>query len=127
MSIKVVAVNYDAEAEVVAFNAANDPSPPGKNMVLITVEATNIGSDELLDLFFDPFWNLVGSKGIEYDEFDPDCGVFLPGELEGELAPGATRQGNVCVQADEDDTNLVFFVEMFRDDFEFERLYLALE
>jgi hypothetical protein len=123
--LRVTDVDFDAEGAVLTFFPDNDPSPPGKNMVLVTVELTNVGQSADLDAFFDLYWNLVGAKGIVYDEFAPSCGI-TPDELEGTLAPGAALTGNVCVQADEDDSNLVFLVEMFDDNFDSHPLYMAL-
>jgi hypothetical protein len=109
MEAQVVEVNLDAEEAVLQESALNEATP-GKDMVLITLLIENVG-DGPLDAFFDPYFYLIGDNEVEYDEFDPSCGL-VPDELEGELAPGDSLQGNVCVQADEDDSGLVFFIEM---------------
>ena len=121
---KVIAVNLDAWPAVQAENQFNDPPEPGKRMVMVTLDVTNVGPDSLD--FVEPTYGLVGDKAVVYETFDPSCGV-IPDELTGELFPGGTKQGNVCFQADTDDANLVLFVEMYTADFEQERLFLALQ
>jgi hypothetical protein len=125
MEVRIVDVNTDAEEIVLAEDPLNEAAE-GKNMVLMRLEVTNVGETPL-DVFFEPFYFLVGDKGTEYDEFDPSCGL-APDELEGELQPGDSTEGNVCVQADEDDENIVFFIEMLSEaTFQDERVYFALD
>jgi hypothetical protein len=121
----VLAANVDAWPVIQAENQFNDPPELGKRMVLITLQATNIGQ-ESLNVSFDPSFKLVGSKGVVYDGLDAYCGV-IPDPLDGELFPGGAKQGNVCVQADADDSNLVLFVEMYDEDFDKERVFFALQ
>jgi hypothetical protein len=122
--VRILEVNFDAEDIVLAEDPSNEAAS-GKDMVLIAIEVTNEG-DEELDVFFDLYYNLIGEKGIEYDEFDPSCGT-VPNELEGILAAGEKTMGNICVQADDDDSDLVFLLQMFDDDFDQVPLYMALD
>jgi len=122
--VRILDVNPDAE-DVVLDEAPSNEATPGKRMVLVTIEVTNVG-DEELDVFFDLFYNLIGDKGTAYDEFDPSCGV-APDEIEGVLDTGESATGNVCVQADDDDSDLVFFLEMFDEDLDTDTLYMALK
>ncbi|MEX0682709.1 MAG: hypothetical protein WD904_10880 [Dehalococcoidia bacterium] len=122
--VRVLTVEFDAEEIVLAEDSTN-VATADKNMVLMKIEITNVG-DEDLDVFFDLFYNLIGDKGTPYNEFDPSCGL-VPDEIEGVLETGESTEGSVCVQADEDDSDLVLLLEMFGDDVDEEVLYLALE
>ena len=125
MQVVVTAVDFDAEPVILAENQFNDPAEPGNVMVLVTLEVTNVG-DAPLDVFFEPFFYLVGRNALVYEQFDPSCGL-VPDELDGELFTGGMVTGNVCLQAAADDDELVFFVELFDDEtFEEIRTFFAL-
>jgi hypothetical protein len=123
-AFRVLNVNFDAEDEILAYNDQNEAAP-GLNMVLAKVEVTN-NAEDAVDLVADIFWNLVADEGIEYDGLIMRCGI-IPDELRGQLNSGESATGNVCVQAGEDDADLVLAVEMFDADFNIATLYMALE
>jgi hypothetical protein len=125
VSVKVLDVNPDAADVILAENAFNDTPAPGNRMVLIRLEFTNVGS-EPYDVYADPRFNLVGDKAVVYDEFDGYCGV-TPDPLEGEIFPGGTKAGDICLQVDGTDSNLVFFLAQFDDNFDEQRLFFALK
>ena len=125
LEAKVIAANLDAYGAVQAANQFNEPPKPGKRMVLVTLEVANVGT-ESLNVGFDPSYKLVGTKSVVYEQHDPSCGV-IPEDLDGELFTGGRKQGNVCFQADIDDTNLVLIVEMRTKDFNQERKFLAIQ
>ncbi len=93
-------------------------------MVLMTVELTNVGT-EPIDLGLDLEYSLYGESSIPYDWFDPGCGV-VPGEFLDILVPGATLQGNLCVQPDDDETDLTLAIVLYpgTDD---DQVYFSLE
>ncbi len=70
-------------------------------------------------------YSLYGESSIPYDWFDPGCGV-VPGEFLDILEPGATLQGNLCVQPDDDETDLILAIVLYpgTDD---DQVYFSLE
>ena len=123
--IRVIDVDFDAEDTVLAENEFNEPADDGHRMVLWRFEITNIGED-VLDAYFDPGYSLVDDSGKVYGEFDFSCGV-IPDEIEGELQPGDSVEGNFCIQAEEDAEGLLFEVSIFDEDFEETLAYFELE
>jgi hypothetical protein len=96
--IRVVAVDYDAQAEVLAANRFNDPAPPGKTMVMATLEFTYVGSEKG-DVFWDLTYTIVGTDGLAFSDTDSEarCGVEPNGLTEApKLYAGAQTQANVC-------------------------------
>lgn len=88
----------DASDVVLAENLFNDEPAEGRQFVMVEVNATYIGDDTGLpwtDLRFD----FVGSQGNTFGSGSNDyCGV-IPNDLTdlGEMHPGASGGGNVCV------------------------------
>jgi len=123
--ISVVSVNRDAWPVVQAASRFNDPPAANERMLLITVRARNVSSNqkpENIDVYS---FQLVGSRNELYDAFDAerDCGT-IPNDLDAGLFPGGQAEGNVCFKVPSDETGFVLVWEEFFSD---QLTYFALE
>jgi hypothetical protein len=98
-SVTVNSVDLDAWPEIEAENPFNEPPAAGRKFVMFHATTTYNGT-ETGDVRFDLDWGIVGSLGNTFGLADY-CGV-IPDDLNdaGELFPGATAVGNVCVSAE---------------------------
>ncbi len=106
--IRVLAANYDAWPQIQAANQFNDPPRPGNRMVLVTVQAANVGSDLAVSRNISASdFRITGDRGVVYTTFGDStrCGV-VPDSLAWDTFPGAVVTGNVCVQIPEDENGL---------------------
>jgi hypothetical protein len=125
-SVSVNSVDLDAWPEVSEENQFNDPPAAGRQFVMFNAATTYDGTDTG-NPSFDLSWAIVGSLGNTFgSSMDDYCGVIPDGlDDQGELFPGATADGNVCVSADSDQLDgATIQVEQFFAD---EPLYVALE
>lgn len=96
--VTVDSVDTDAWPEIQAANTYNDPPAAGRQYVMFHVTATYTGEasgDPGLGLN----WSIVSSTGNSFgSNYEDYCGA-IPDALtdQGELFPGATATGNVCV------------------------------
>ena len=96
--ITIHSTNQDATAAVLAENQFNDPPAPGRQFVMADVSTTYTGTDTgtpWIDLSF----RILGSANNVFGSASADsCGV-IPNALSdtGELYPGGSSRGNVCV------------------------------
>lgn len=97
--IKIVSVDTDATAAVMAANSLNKQAP-GKHFVLARISATYTGSGA--GNFFVPSLQLraVGPSGVSYSTFGSDsrCGVIADAFHSSVVFAGGTIVGNVCWQ-----------------------------
>ncbi len=94
-TVDLAPTNVDADEVVLAENMFNDAPPDGERFVMVEVTTTYNGDDSgtpWIDLRF----RFMGADGNTHDE--GECGV-IPDPLfdVGEMFPGATASGNVCV------------------------------
>ncbi|TDO18188.1 hypothetical protein EV580_1372 [Mycobacterium sp. BK086] len=84
----------EAGTQVAAENRFNDEPEPGMEYWIVPVTATYVG-EKTGNLIFGVRIKFVGADNRTYDD---DCGV-LPNPLSdvGDLYPGGTAKGNVCV------------------------------
>lgn len=122
--ITVLDVNGDAWLEVQAENTFNDPPEEGYRMVMVTVRVTNVQSGDETDIISSYDFDMVGSHNEVYGGMEHYCGV-MPNELEAELFPGGTTEGNVCTQIPSDETDLLLIASISWD--KEDRRYFALE
>ncbi|MFT5224227.1 MAG: hypothetical protein ACI867_002559, partial [Glaciecola sp.] len=89
----------DATAEVLEFNAQNQPPPEGQVMALARIEATFLGEGSA-NAFLEMEWALVDDAGTLYT--DADCGV-LPDDLASQsgVPRGQSANGTICFAVDE--------------------------
>jgi hypothetical protein len=96
--VSVTSVDLDAWPEIKQENQFNDPPASGHQFVMFAVTGTYNGT-ETGNPSIDLQWNVVGSQGNTYGSgIDDYCGV-IPDAFsdQGELFPGATAAGNVCI------------------------------
>jgi hypothetical protein len=93
---------------------ASDPQVIGTETEwLITLDVYNAGNDPL-DVFFEPFYFMIGDTNVEYDEFDYGCDEF-PDRITGTVQPGDFAFGNVCFAIPSNDTIVVLYIELDGD------------
>ena len=80
--------------------------PEGKVYAVATVMIRNVGSPDKTESYVPSDFRIVGSKGVIYDDwlFEPDTGNLLGSQ---EIFGGATIEGDIVREVDEDDTGLV--------------------
>lgn len=97
--VRVVGSTLDATQEVLGYNQFNEEPEPGKQYVLIEVEATRTGEDAAA-FWVDMHYVFVGSGGNTFDA----APVSVPDSLSdtGEAYPGASIAGNLVFQVASD-------------------------
>ena len=117
-------VNFDAWPLVKLENQFNDPPQEGKRMIMVTLVATNVAGEEPVSLSSSNF-RMVGEYQTPYSSFGEDtrCGV-VPESLSGEVKPGETLQGNICVQVPIREKGLVLVYDGYGVDIP--KVYFAL-
>ncbi len=123
--LTVLKVNRDAWPVIQAFSRFNDAPAATEKMLMVTVRAKNVKTDqkpENIDTFS---FRVVGSRNQLYDPFDAkrDCGS-IPDDLDADLFPGGSAEGNVCFKVPADETGFVLVWEEFFGD---TLTYFALE
>ena len=98
-TVKVVNVTPDASAQIKAANMFNDPPSAGRQFFMVTVEATNGGTQPesaLVGLRFEG----LDDTNVAYTQSENDCGV-IPNDFPfSDVFPGGTVTGNVCWEVD---------------------------
>jgi hypothetical protein len=89
-----------------------------EDVYTIEFDVVNAGTEEL-DVFFEPFYYMIGDNAKEYDEFESDC--VEENRITGVLDFAGYAVGEVCFGVDPGDTNLVFYIELDDD-----RMFFAL-
>jgi hypothetical protein len=123
--ITVKAVDRDAWPKLQAESRFNDPPAANERILLITVQAKNISTEQKPANIAAYDFKLVGSLNRLYDQFDEDteCG-FVPRELDANLFPNGQAEGNVCFKVPSGESG---FLLAWEDFFEDELTYFALE
>ena len=108
--IKVIGFTPDATAEVLDYNEFNDPPPEGSVYTLIRLEYAYFG-DTSGDPWIDVSWSAVGDSNVSSD--GGDCVTYPDNVFDlGELFPGGTTDGNICLTVVEGDVgSLLLIVE----------------
>ena len=102
-SIRVLAYESDA-TDLVLAEEPNNPDPgQGRQYVLITIEAINLG-DSAAAFYFSSSWALGDEDGIIYEEFEDGC-AFAPDGFtgRGDTPAGETIEGNLCFNVEAGD------------------------
>lgn len=123
--ITVTAVDRDAWPKVQAASRFNDPPAANEKMLLMTVRARNISTNQKPENLDAYSFKLVGSRNQLYDLYSPktDCGT-IPNDLDADLFPNGQTEGNVCFKVPSDETGFVLIWEEFFGD---KLTYFALE
>ncbi|WP_185981596.1 DUF4352 domain-containing protein [Skermania sp. ID1734] len=97
-TVVVNSVNRDAQREVLSENQFNDPPSSGSAYVMANVTTTYKGP-KTGNVQWDLDFKVLGSAGNTFDSSNHGCGV-VPDALgsNGELYPGASATGNICVE-----------------------------
>lgn len=94
--IRALEITADAWSLILAENQFNDPPEQGNRFFMFRVEIT-IPSDALQAVDVDDFdFELIGDDRVIYNYSD-GCGI-IPDELDRELFPGGSAEGNVCFE-----------------------------
>jgi hypothetical protein len=121
----VLAVNRDAWPVVQAASRFNDAPAASEKMLMVTVRAKNVATQDKPENIDDFSFRLTGSKDKLYNAFDSErqCGT-IPSELDEDLYPKGEAEGNICFKVPADETAFVLVWEDFFND---ELTYMALE
>ena len=94
--IRVLQITPDAWSQIHARWEYNDRPEQGNRFFMVRVEIAN-PSDALqsADVNYTDF-ELIGDERVIYDYGD-DCGI-VPDELDREVFPGGSAEGNVCFE-----------------------------
>ena len=120
LKLRAVAVNRDAWPLIQAQNQNNEPPLPGRTMLMITVEVTNItGSEEAPVGINTSDFQLIGDQHRPYTTYNEEtnCGV-IPDELDGVVARQSyPMTGNVCFQVPQDEGGFQLVYEQYVGDY----------
>jgi hypothetical protein len=120
LKLRVVAVNPDAWTLIQAQNQNNEPPLPGRTMLMITVEVTNIIGSEEAPVGINPSdFQLIGDQRHPYTTYNEEtnCGV-IPDELDGVVARQSyPMTGNVCFQVPHDEGDFQLIYEQYVGDY----------
>lgn len=126
-AVRVTSIASDATDVVMDENQFNDPPAAGEAFVLISIEATYVGS-ESSTFWVDNTLKVIGPSKVAYDAFDAWCGS-IPNAIDdkGETFPGGTLEGNECwrVSAEEAESLVLSIESSFT--FDGERHFLSLD
>jgi hypothetical protein len=128
LEVTVLSVDLDATDEVLAANEFTDAPPAGRRFVLVRVQVGNSGDGTETVTASSSDFSLTGSENLLYDTFDEEssCG-FIDGELDAEMFPGGTAEGDICFQVADDETGLILVAAPFFSFDDADRRFLALE
>lgn len=104
-SITNVIRGAEANALIADANMFNDPPAEGKEYVLVTVKVTNIATeDKAENVMLATYIRLTGSRNQQYTT----AGVVEPTQLEGDVFPNGSVEGQIAFEVPSDETNLIF-------------------
>jgi len=126
MRATALAVNFDAADELIAEDDFIDPPSAGNRYVLIDLRVEHTGEDEETLSVSGGDFELTGSRNLVYDNFDHGCG-FYSGEIDGEMFPGGSLEGQVCFEVPQDESGLILIVAPFFSFDDEDKRYVALE
>ena len=116
--MQIVAVDEDAWPEVLAENQFNDAPASGYRFIMWTLKVENTrGSVDDDQYISDYSFDLVGSRGIEYQPFSQEnsCGI-IPNDLSVSLYRGGSAEGNVCLSVPTNETGFVLRYDTYHTD-----------
>jgi hypothetical protein len=120
LKIRVVAVNREAWPLIQAQNQNNEPPLPGKTMLLITAEVTNVAGPEETPVSINTSdFKLIGERRLLYTTYDEEsrCGV-IPDELDGVVARQSyPMSGNICFQVPQAEGGFQLVYEQYVGDY----------
>ncbi len=112
--VKVVDINFDADAEIAEINMLGDRADPDGRFVLVTYEATYTGNEERATLFLslDAEWITADQRILS--EYDADA--ITPADFESwpeYVRPGGTLKAQAVFDVDPDQVSgsLLSFVD----------------
>lgn len=120
LKIAIVEVNRQAWPLIHAQNENNEPPLPGKTMLMVMVEVTNVaGSKEEPVAINTTDFKLIGERRLLYTTYNEGtrCGV-IPDELDGVVAIGNyPMTGNICFQVPQDERGFRLVYEQYTGDY----------
>ncbi len=99
--MKVASANLDATEVIVSENEFNDPPQTGSQYVLVTIDATYVGSDSGT-FWMDMTYGFVGSKGNTFGSPEGFASPPNPISDAGEAFPGASISGEIVFEVPSD-------------------------
>ena len=103
--VRVLQITADAWPLVFAENRYNDPPEQGNRFFMIRLEIV-IPADALQSVDVSEYdFELIGDNRLIYTYSD-DCGI-IPDELDRELFPGGSAEGNVCFEIPQTERGLI--------------------
>jgi len=111
LRVTVLRADLDAAAQILAAEEFAEPPSPGNRYVLISVRAEHAGSGDGTVSVSASSFELTGSRNVVYDTFSDQsrCSFFM-GDINGEMFPGGSLDGDVCFQVPGDETGLILIV-----------------
>ena len=106
--IRVLSYQPDAKDVVLDYNEFNDLPPDASVYTLIRLEFTYVG-DESGDPWLDVTWSGVGDSNVSSEI--GECFTYPDDLFElGELFPGGTADGNICLTVVKDDVDSLLLI-----------------
>lgn len=107
VTISAVTRSEEAAQAIAGANQFNSPAPEGFEYLLATLTLTNISSEqEAKSVLFGVDLRVTGDRNVLYSR----ASVVVPQDLEGELFPEGSAEGQVAFLVPADEGNLQFFV-----------------
>jgi len=108
--ISAVVRGDEAARAIANANQFNDPAPPGWQYLLATLKLTNISTEQTArSALLGVDVRVTGQRSLLYDR----ASVVPPRQLEGELFPGGSVEGQIAFLVPVDEGNLMFYVAEF--------------
>ena len=111
--VQVVQVRDDAWDAVMSENSFGDPPAANERIVLIRVSVENVSKDDQPQTINDFEFALTGSHNELYDAYDHDHHCFGPDDLDAQLFPKGSTQGDLCFRIPRDETDLLLVWDSF--------------
>jgi predicted small lipoprotein YifL len=124
VSITAVSRGDEAAQAIAGANQFNDPAPEGWQYLLASLKLTNISTEqEAKSVLFGVDLRVTGDRNILYSR----ASVVVPQDLDGELFPEGSAEGQIAFLVPADEGNLMFFVaESFSFDLDARR-FVAID
>ena len=124
--LTVLRVDRDAAAALQAASRSFRAPAAGEKLVLITVRAKNVSTEQKPASINDFNFRLTGSKNELYSAYSQksSCGFSAPDEIDADLFPNGQTEGNLCFKVPADETGLLL---VWEPDLSSDLTYLALE
>lgn len=107
VSVTGVSRGDEATQAIAGANQFNDPAPEGWQYLLASLKLTNISTEqEAKSVLFGVDLRVTGDRNVLYSR----ASVVVPQDLEGELFPEGSAEGQIAFLVPADEGNLMFFV-----------------